>query len=50
MVRTFENLSQRKKTFIEFIPKFTCFINDVTYTDNQSKIDLFSIKLLDKMN
>lgn len=32
------------------MPKFTRLINDVGYTDNQSKIDLLSVKLSDKIN
>lgn len=32
------------------MPKFTQLLNDMGNTDNQSKIDLFSVKLLDEMN
>lgn len=32
------------------MPKFTHLINDVEYINNQSKIDLLSIKLSDKIN
>ncbi len=32
------------------MPKFTRLINDVGYTDDYSKIDLFLVKLLDEMN
>lgn len=30
--------------------KFTYLINNITYMKNQSKIDLFLVKLLNKMN
>ena len=44
------NLHQRNKSFSYFMPEFTRLMNDVGYTDDQSKIDLLSVKLSDKMN
>ena len=44
------NLHQRNKSFSEFMPEFTRLMNDVGYTDDQSKIDLLSVKLSDEMN
>ena len=44
------NLSQRNKAFTEFMPEFTRLMNDVGYTDDQSKIDLLFVKLSDEMN
>lgn len=49
-VSAFRDRSQRNKAFTKFMLEFTCLITDVKYTDNQSKIELLSIKLLDKMN
>lgn len=44
------NLHQRNKPFSEFMPEFTRLMNDVGYTDDQSKIDLLAVKLSDEMN
>ena len=44
------NLHQRNKSFSDFMPEFTRLMNDVGYTDDQSKIDLLSVKLSDEMN
>ena len=44
------NLHQRNKPFSDFMPEFTRLMNDVGYTDDQSKIDLLSVKLSDEMN
>ena len=44
------NLHQRNKPFSDFIPEFTQLMNNVGYTDDQFKIDLLSVKLLDEMN
>lgn len=44
------NLHQRSKFFTDFMPEFTRLMNDVGYTDDQSKIDLLSVKLSDEMN
>lgn len=49
-VSALRNLHQRNKSFSEFMPEFTRLMNDVNNTDDQSKIDLLSVKLSDQMN
>ena len=44
------NFHKRNKAFSDFMLEFTRLINDVGYTDDQSKIDLLSVKLSYKMN
>lgn len=44
------NLHQRNKLLSDFMPEFTRLMNDVGYIDDQSKIDLLSVKLSDEMN
>ncbi len=49
-VSVFENLHQRNKAFFNFMLEFLQLMNDVGYKNDQSKIDLLSVKLSDQMN
>lgn len=44
------NPYQRNKAFSDFMSKFTRLMNDVGYTNDQSKIDLLSVELSNEMN
>lgn len=49
-VNALGNLHQQNKFFSDYMPEFTQLMNNVGYTDDKSKIDLFLVKLSDKMN
>ena len=44
------NLHQQNKSFFDYMREFTRLMNDVGYTDDQSKIDILSVKVSDEMN
>ena len=49
-VSVFGNLHQRNKAFFNFMLEFLQLMNDISYKEDQSKIDLLSVKLSNKMN
>lgn len=49
-VSALENLCQQNKPFSDFILEFTWLMNNISYKNDQSKNDIFSVKLSNETN